>query len=234
MASSRIGNVRSGGDRRIMATTESRWADPDGVVYVVDDETCVRRALARLLSAVGLNVESFSSVEAFLEHGLPDHPCCLLLDVYLGAGRSGLDLQAELGDKQEMIPIIFITGTGDVEASVRAMKAGALDFMEKPLDGDALHSNVRAALTRSREALQAVSERGAVWSRLALLTPRERQTLEEMAQGKSNAAIAQALFITEHSVEKVIHSIFLKLGLTWEPAVHKRVKAVVLYLAESS
>jgi len=202
MASSRIGNVRSGGDRRIMATTESRWADPDGVVYVVDDETCVRRALARLLSAEGLHVESFPSVEAFLERGLPDHPCCLLLDVYLGAGRSGLDLQAELGDKQEMMPIIFITGTGDVEASVRAMKAGALDFMEKPLDGDALHSNVRAALTSSREALQAVSERGAVWSRLALLTPRERQVLALIVRGGlTNRQMAAELGITEKTIK---------------------------------
>jgi FixJ family two-component response regulator len=122
----------------------------DGVVHVIDEDVRVRRALCRLLDSVNLSAEAFPSAEAFLAHPLPDQPSCLVLDLDLGNGRSGLDLQAQLGARQQTIPIIFITGTGSVRACVRAMKAGALDVLEKPVDPETLLERVRNATPTRR------------------------------------------------------------------------------------
>ena len=109
----------------------------DAVVYIVDDEETIRRALSRLVRTAGLTAQTFTSAQAFLEHPLPDHPACLVLDVRL-PGLSGLDLQAALGPRQDTVPIIFITGRGSIPMSVQAMKGGALDLLKKPVDGDLL------------------------------------------------------------------------------------------------
>lgn len=131
----------------------------DGVVYVVDDDDTVRRALCRALASADLYTCEFASTEAFLEQPLPDEPSCLVLDLYLGKDRrSGLALQAELADRKPRIPIIFVTGTGDLRACVRAMKAGALDVLEKPVDPCSLITVVRGALALSRPTAQVERE----------------------------------------------------------------------------
>ena len=150
---------------------------PDGVVYVVDDDESVRRSLLRLLRSVGLEAVAFPSASAFLERATDDRPCCLILDLRL-RGPSGLDLQAELGGKPQAIPIIFITGHGTVPASVRAMKGGALDFLEKPFDDGELLESVQRALARSRDRVRRARRARPIQHRLDTLTPRERQVLK--------------------------------------------------------
>ena len=114
----------------------------DGVVYVIDDDPTLRRALARLVEAAGFEVETFPSAEAFLGQPIPDRPACLVLDVRL-PGDSGLDLQAALGSARRLLPIIFLTGHGTVSAGIRAMKGGAVDFLEKPVDENELLGGIR-------------------------------------------------------------------------------------------
>jgi RNA polymerase sigma factor (sigma-70 family) len=171
-------------------------------VYVIDDDVRVRRALCRLLDSVNLSTEAFPSAEAFLEHPLPDQPSCLVLDLHLGNGRSGLDLQAQLGARQATIPVIFITGTGNVRASVRAMKAGALDFLEKPIDPETFLERVQNALALSRQQVQAEAERRVIERRLARVTPRERQVLWLLVRGGlSNRQMAAELGCTEKTIK---------------------------------
>jgi FixJ family two-component response regulator len=200
-------------------------------VSVIDDDALVLRSLDRLLQSRGFEVHTYSSPQAFLEQHEADTPGCIVMDLSM-PGLSGLELQQALAHAADRRPVVFISGRSSVEASVRAMKAGAVDFLTKPFDEADLVAAVRAALERDRASREGLAERASINFRLATLTPRERDVLRGMAEGKNNAAIAEALFLTERSVEKVIHSIFLKLGLGWETAVHKRVKAVLLYLAE--
>jgi FixJ family two-component response regulator len=172
----------------------------DGVVYVVDDDDAVRRSLARLIRSVGLTVETFPSAKAFLEHTLPDRPACLVLDLRL-PGPSGLDLQAALGDTQRRMPIIFITGHGNVPASVRAMKGGALDFLQKPFNDQDLLDGVHRGLARSRAAWAEGAERALVQQRLDMLTTRERQVLVLVVAGKLNKQIAAELGAAEKTIK---------------------------------
>jgi FixJ family two-component response regulator len=172
----------------------------DGVVYIVDDEETIRRALSRLVRTAGLTAQTFTSAQAFLEHPLPDHPACLVLDVRL-PGLSGLDLQAALGPRQDTVPIIFITGRGSIPMSVQAMKGGALDFLKKPVDGDLLLESIQRALARSREALARAAEHSDVARRLARLTPREREVLDLVVAGMLNKQIAAELGAAEKTVK---------------------------------
>jgi FixJ family two-component response regulator len=172
----------------------------DGVVYVVDDDDAVRRSLARLIRSVGLAVETFPSAKAFLEHTLPDRPACLVLDLRL-PGPSGLDLQAALGDTQRRMPIIFITGHGNVPASVRAMKGGAIDFLQKPFNDQDLLDGVHRGLARSRAAWEEGAERAVVQGRLDMLTTRERQVLTLVVAGKLNKQIAAELGAAEKTIK---------------------------------
>lgn len=173
---------------------------PDGIVYVVDDDESVRRALARLIMAAGLDVETFSSAKALLGHRPPDRPGCLVLDVRL-AGENGLELQAALRDAHPQLPIIFVTGHGTVPASVRAMKEGALDFLQKPVDEQELLGGIWRALDRSREARTARAERQAVERRLDKLTPREREVLDLVATGMLNKQIGDRLGVAEKTIK---------------------------------
>ena len=173
---------------------------PDGIVYVVDDDESVRRALARLIMAAGLDVETFSSAKALLGHRPPDRPGCLVLDVRL-AGENGLELQAALRDAHPQLPIIFVTGHGTVPASVRAMKEGALDFLQKPVDEQELLGGIWRALDRSREARTARAERQAVERRLDTLTPREREVLDLVATGMLNKQIGDRLGVAEKTIK---------------------------------
>lgn len=172
----------------------------DAVVYVVDDDESVRRSLARLLRSVGLNVETFPSGKAFLEHKLSDRPACLVLDLRL-PGFSGLDLQTALGESQPTIPIIFITGHGNVPASVRAMKGGALDFLEKPFSNQELLDSVQRGLARSRRARAEAAEQAAIQRRLDTLTARERQVLSLVVRGSLNKQIAAELGAAEKTIK---------------------------------
>jgi FixJ family two-component response regulator len=172
----------------------------DALVYVVDDDESVRKALARLIRAAGFEVEAFPSAQAFLEREITDRPCCLVLDIRL-PGQSGLDLQTDLGPTQRTMPIIFITGHGTVPASVRAMKAGALDFLQKPFDESELLDGVRRALTRSRDAHAIDAERAALQRRMDTLTARERQVLDLVVTGMLNKQIAAELGAAEKTIK---------------------------------
>jgi len=173
---------------------------PEAAVYVVDDDESVRRALARLIGSLGLQVETFASAQAFLEYDPPDRPSCLVLDVRL-PGPSGLELQASLGRAQRTMPIIFITGHGTVPTSVRAMKEGALDFLQKPFEDQKLLDGIQRALTRSRQARAESAERAEIQHRLDTLTPREREVMYLVAAGRLNKQIAGELGTTEKTIK---------------------------------
>ncbi len=173
---------------------------PDAIVYVVEDDEAVRRALARLIRSVGLDVETFPSAKAFLEHTLPDRPACLVLDVRL-PGPSGLELQTALGEAQRALPIIFITGHGNVPMSVKAMKSGALDFLQKPFNDQELLEAVQRALGRSRNARTESADRAVVLSRFESLTPREREVLSLVVAGMLNKQIAARLGAAEKTIK---------------------------------
>jgi RNA polymerase sigma factor (sigma-70 family) len=173
---------------------------PDGVVYVVDDDASVRRALARLIAAAGLEVETFPSAKAFLARTPPDRPGCLILDMQL-PGESGLDLQTTLGEVRHQLPIIFVTGHGTVPASVRAMKDGALDFLQKPVDERELLDGIQRALRRSREARTDQAERATIHRRLETLTPREREVLDLVGTGLLNKQIGDRLGVAEKTIK---------------------------------
>ena len=172
----------------------------DAVVYVVDDDEGVRRSLARLIRAVGLNVETFPSAKAFLEQPPFDGPSCLVLDLRL-PGSSGLELQTALGEAQRTMPIIFITGHGDVPASVRAMKGGALDFLQKPFNDQELLDGVQRALARSRQARAEGAEQAVIQRCVDTLTARERQVLSLVVTGKLNKQIAIELGAAEKTIK---------------------------------
>jgi FixJ family two-component response regulator len=173
---------------------------PDATVYVVDDDESVRKSLARLIRSVGLRVETFPSAREFLGASRPECPSCLILDLRL-PGASGLELQSALGDAARTLPIIFISGVATVPASVRAMKGGALDFLQKPFDEAELLDRIRQALTRSHEALTDHAQRAAIQRRLVSLTPRERQVLDLVVTGKLNKQIAAQLGAAEKTVK---------------------------------
>ena len=170
-------------------------------VYVVEDDPSLLEALGRLLRSTGLEVTLHASAQEFLAQQLPEEPCCLVLDVQL-PDLSGLDLQAELAAAHIQIPIVFISGVSTVPMSVRAMKAGALEFLTKPLHDDELLRAVAEALDRDRHRLQ---ERYAiaVWrGRYESLTDRERQVMELVAQGLMNKQIAAGIGISEKTVKE--------------------------------
>jgi FixJ family two-component response regulator len=170
------------------------------IVYVIDDDASFRKAVSRLLRTAGLEVEALASAREFLERPVADRPSCLVLDVRM-PGPSGMDLQAALLETARDIPIVFMTGHGDVSTSVRAMKAGAVDFLEKPFRAPELLACVERGLARSRQALVERAERAAVERRFATLTSRERDVLRLVVTGKLNKQIAGELGIAEKTVK---------------------------------
>jgi FixJ family two-component response regulator len=169
-------------------------------VFVVDDNVGVRKSLRALLESVGLAVETYASGEEFLAAYEPERPGCLVLDVRLRYG-SGLDVQDELRRRKTTLPIIVLTGHGDVSSSVRALKAGAVDFLQKPAPPKLLLERVRAAINSDRQARAATTDRAAVSERLAHLTPREREVMELLIAGKPSKEIAAALHVSVRTVE---------------------------------
>ncbi|MDS4021105.1 MAG: response regulator transcription factor [Candidatus Competibacter sp.] len=169
-------------------------------VFLIDDDQAVRDAVGLLLRAGGLAVETFANATGFLQSGAVERPGCLVLDVRM-PGMSGLDLQQQLRTQGHRIPIIFMTGHGDVPMAIRAMKAGAFDFIEKPFQGGMLLERVREALQFDAwERCRQVQRAGAA-ARLAQLSSREREVLERVAVGQYNKTIAAELGISVSTVE---------------------------------
>ena len=169
-------------------------------VFVVDDDDLVRAAIEGMLKSVGLRSQTFGTAQEFLRGKRPDGPSCLVLDVRLPGG-SGLDFQRELSDAGIRIPIIFITGHGDIPMTVKAMKSGAVEFLTKPFRDQDLLDAIQQALDRDRLARQEQSERGELRKRYELLTPREREVMGMVVSGMLNKQIAFELGTSEITVK---------------------------------
>ena len=172
----------------------------EAMVFVVDDDVGTRESLKNLIRSVGLRVEAFASAQDFLRSTRPDVPGCLVLDVRL-PGLSGLDLQKRMAEVELEIPIVFITGHGDIPMSVRAMKAGAVEFLTKPFRDQELLDAIQQALERDRNAREQRAEIEELRSRYRLLTPREREVMALVVTGLLNKQIAGELGTSEASVK---------------------------------
>ena len=169
-------------------------------VVVVDDDPSIRTALNDLFQSVGLQVRVFESAREFLANQRPDGPCCLVLDVRL-PGKSGLDFQRELNDENVHLPIIFLTGHGDIPMSVRAMKAGAVEFLTKPFREQDLLDAVQVALDRDRATREDAKLLAALQRRFASLTPREQAVMGLIVAGRRNKQIAGEIGTSEVTVK---------------------------------
>ena len=169
-------------------------------VFVVDDEEDMRASIAGLLKSAGLQSETFGSAQEFLRRPLPDGPTCLVLDVRL-PGMSGLDVQRQLADAGMPVPIIFITGYGDIPMSVKAMKSGAVEFLTKPFEDQDLLDAIHVALERDRAARQRCGELSQLQQRYGSLTARERQVMGLVVSGMLNKQIAATLGTSEITVK---------------------------------
>jgi len=169
-------------------------------VFVVDDDAAVRDSLRMLLKSVGLPVEVFESGQEFLDADRDDRPGCLVLDIRM-PGMSGLELQAKLNERHSILPIIFITGHGDVPMAVTTMKRGAVDFIEKPFDQAALKALVERMLAEARARASELERQRLSETLLGRLTPREQQVLERIVAGRLNKQIADDLGISIKTVE---------------------------------
>ena len=172
----------------------------DATVFVVDDDAAVRRSLTRLLRSAGWNAEAFASAGDFLERAPLAVTGCLLLDVQL-PGMNGLELHERMADAGINLPVVFLTGKGDIPMSVRAMKHGAVDFLVKPVDQDVLFQALGQAISRQAAESATRYTRDGIMARLALLSPREREVLEQVLQGRLNKQIAYDLGIAEKTVK---------------------------------
>lgn len=172
----------------------------EGTVYVVDDDASMRKAMGRLCQAAGLNVKTFTCARELLDQGPPSCPACLVLDLRL-PDLSGLDLQAELAARHIQTPVVFITGHGDIPTSVRAMRAGAADFLTKPFSRRNVLTVIRSALNRDRQFQPAQAEKQALERQLSTLTPREREVFVHVVQGLLNKQIADELGASEQTIK---------------------------------
>jgi len=181
-------------------------------VFIVDDARPMRMALSHLLGAAGYQVCTFESAERFLKEQDTDAPGCLVLDVYL-PGLSGLDLQRLLGEMPSALPIVFLSGTSDIQISVHAMKAGAVDFLTKPIEDQRLLAAVEQALRRDAEQRRDRAIRDVIQQRMKELTPRERQVMEQVIRGRLNKQIAVDLGIHEKTVKVHRARVMPKMGV---------------------
>ena len=186
-------------------------SETDAMVFVVDDDAPMRESLKNLIRSVGLRVELFASAQEFLRSNRPDLPSCLVLDVRL-PGLSGLDLQRRTGDAGIEIPIVFITGHGDIPMSVRAMKAGAVEFLTKPFRDQDLLDAIQQALERDGKARDQRAALEKVRSRFASLTSREREVMKRVVAGLLNKQIGAELGTSETTVKVHRHQVMEKMG----------------------
>jgi len=175
-------------------------AKADPTVFIVDDDPAVRDSLGLLMRSVGLSSAAYASADEFLAAFDPGRPGCLLLDVRM-PGTSGLELQARLAAQRSSLPIIFLTAHGDIEMAVKAVKAGALDFIQKPFRDQDLLDKIHFALASNVRLREKRTEIESVRSRIASLTPREHELLELVVAGRSNKVIAEELGISQRTVE---------------------------------
>src|SRR5213595_567075 len=179
---------------------EMATAQEQPIVVVIDDDASIRKALENLLRSVGLDVELFKSPQEFLQSNRPDRPGCIVLDVRF-PGRSGLDMQREISSANTSLPIIFITGYGDIPMSVRAMKAGAVEFLTKPFRDQDLLDAIQLGITRDRAWLENDKAVAALRARFETLTPREREVMALVVTGRLNKQIANDIGISEITVK---------------------------------
>ena len=188
-------------------------SEADAMIFVVDDDASMREALQRLLRSVGLPVTTFASAREFLQHRGADVPGCLVLDVRL-PGLSGLDLQHELAAAQMDLPIIFITGYGDIPMTVQAMKAGAVEFLTKPFRDQDLLDAIQQALERDRVARAQRTEMAELRERFDALTPRERDVFGLVVTGLQNKQVAAALGTSEITIKRHRAQVMHKMRVT--------------------
>jgi FixJ family two-component response regulator len=192
-------------------TTNKERSEVKPVVFVVDDDASMRKALGNLIQSVGLRVEAFASAPEFLAVKLPEVPCCLILDIRL-PGLSGLDFQAKLASANIAIPIIFITAHGDIPMSVQAMKAGAIEFLPKPFRDQDLLDAVRVALERDQTRHEGEKKRSDLRAKFETLTPREQEVMACVTGGLMNKQIAAEIGITENTVKVHRGNVTRKMG----------------------
>ena len=189
-----------------------RHSTLDPTVFIIDDDASVRKSLSRLLRSAGYTAETFSSAEEFLRREHYDGVGCILLDVRM-PGLSGMDLQKELNKADYHMPIIFITGHGDIPMSVEAMKGGAVDFLTKPFDDEELLQTLRIAIGKDQTARAEYTEVHEIRNRIELLTPREKEILRYVVTGMLNKQIALKLDIAEKTVKVHRGRVMEKLGV---------------------
>ena len=187
-------------------------ADPSGIVHVVDDDASWRKSVARLLGAAGYRVNQYESAEQFLEADDVEPPGCILLDLRM-PGLNGLQLQQRLAEMRHVLPIVFLSGHGDIPSSVLAMKAGAQDFLTKPVATDVLLKAVEQAIARGREHCARQAQLDAQRFLVASLTPTERKVFDLVVRGKLNKQIAMDLGTAERTIKWHRHNLMLKLKL---------------------
>jgi FixJ family two-component response regulator len=170
------------------------------IVFVVDDDDAVRGSLRLLLKSVGLAAQPYGSAQEFLQHYTPDQPGCLVLDVRM-PGMSGLELQQQLNVRGAVLPVIFITGHGDVPMAVEAMQHGAFDFLQKPFRDQDLIDRIQRALEKDRGYRQELRKREQIRERRDSLTPREQEVLDLVTSGKANKVMAADLGVSQRTVE---------------------------------
>jgi len=188
-------------------------SEPRPTVFVVDDDEDVRNSLCLLMKSVSLECEAFDSAHAFLQAYAPDRPGCLVLDIRM-PGMSGLDLQERLLSMRAILPIIFITGHGDVDLAVRTLHAGAVDFIQKPFQDQALLDRIHEALASDARNREVLAKKEEIVRRFRRLTPREAQIMEMIVDGSANKVIAIDLGISERTVEIHRARVMEKTGAT--------------------
>ena len=188
-------------------------ASREPVVFVVDDDEAVRNSLKLLLKSVGMPAVAYASAEEFLAAYDDEQPGCIVLDVRM-PGMSGPELQDELNRRGAPIPVIFITGHGDVPMAVEAMRHGAVDFLQKPFSDKDLVGRIQLALAADRRNRETIGAKDQIRARIAALTPRERQVLDLVTQGKSNKVIAGDLGASQRTVEIHRSHVMEKMGAT--------------------
>jgi FixJ family two-component response regulator len=186
---------------------------PEGIVFVIDDDASVRKSLKRLLTSAGHQTEVFASADEFLARSPHEGPSCLLIDVQM-PGLNGMDLQEALIQKRRDELLIFITGHGDIQMCARAMKAGAADFLPKPLRSAELLKCVERTLSRSTEQRQRAKERADARALLDQLTPRQFEVMQLLATGMLNKQVGSELGLTEKTVKVHRGCIMKKIGIT--------------------
>jgi FixJ family two-component response regulator len=201
-------------------------------IIVVDDDSAIRESLQGLLRSVGLQVKALASVPEFLKEGRPEGPACLVLDVRL-PGRSGLDFQRDLSAANVHLPIIFITGYGDIPMSVQAIKGGAIEFLTKPYRDQELLDAIQLGLARDRAWLEEAKAMAALRSRFETLTPREREVMALVVTGRLNKQIAYDIGISEITVKVHRGQVMRKMNATSLPDLARMADKLSLTAAKS-